>query len=73
VGQANKIIQAPAGATENQPSQILSTYPGLIQFRPFTHGSRRGLLSFVAPRLRTFSKFQLDFPVRVVGVFRSLN
>jgi hypothetical protein len=62
VGQVNKTIQAPAGAAEDQPTKIFfRPIRGLIQFHSFTHGSRRGLLSFVAPRQRMFQLAQLIF------------
>ena len=51
MGWVNKTIQAPAGATENRPSRILSPHPGLDSIPPVHPRFHRGLFSFVAPRL----------------------
>ena len=52
MGLAVNPIQAPDGAAENQPTEtFFRPIQGLIRFVHLTHGSRRGLLSAVAPRL----------------------
>ena len=57
VGLVVNPIQAPDGATENQPTEIFfRPSRGLIRFARLTHGSRRGLLSAVAPRLRALDE-----------------
>jgi hypothetical protein len=52
----NKTIQAPAGRPKINRREFFRPIRGLIQFRAFTHGSRRGLFSFIAPRLRDGKK-----------------
>ncbi len=53
VGLVVNPIQAPDGATENQPPVIFfRPLRGWIRLVRLTHGSRRGLRSAVAPRLR---------------------
>jgi len=60
-----KAVQAPDGATENQPQNILSPRPGLDLFFPFTHGFTVG---YYLPRLRRFGRRKCggqDFPARL--------
>ena len=63
VGLVVNLIQAPDGATENQPTDIFfRPSRGLIRLVRLTHGSRRGLLSAVAPRLRTLRVLRATKP-----------
>jgi len=63
VGLVVNLIQAPDGATENQPTDIFfRPSRGLIRLVRLTRGSRRGLLSAVAPRLRTLRVLRATKP-----------